>query len=737
MRVDKLLRNQNLLLPLKREVQKFNEFRQRTGPTDQQRTGPTRRGRDHHSICSSLIPQFGLNSPNSSLVREPKGFAMFCIFICLSTFSLQAQSSEYLSFISEEGIHLRWNGSDILPMDGYHVYRRSPGQDWERLTEEPLTRQLKRRQIDQQLGYQAEMFYALFGLDRAQDITEDMYAQLRNNPEAFEWFQLMGTLQPSFGKLLGEIYLDQNVEEGQRYRYRITVLANGQERDLVSTTTLRAGQLDQIPSVEGLQGEGRGEHIRLMWPRQEALQQKGDIISYHVYRSSQGALGPFSKINAYNMLPIQISFDNNNPTGNLDQYLDKYLTPGTSYHYYVRAVNAFGLESSPSVTVSITAGEDQRPLAPVGLESQPYGEGIKLIWERPDSDVEAAWIYEREGERGSFKPTYIPIVDGRNSWLDVDSRKGKHYYYFMEFSTSAGQRSFPSDTIHVYVTDDETPTAPQGLIATSEEGRITLNWQPNPEEDVIGYEIERASNRTFSNREMLNNDVIDNTLFVDVLDRESETTYGYVVYAIDASYNVSPPSEMVKARMPDIVPPQSPDITELIQEGNRIRLSWKANMEEDVASYKIYRRASGERRGPVGETSELTFLDQPTRKTSYSYAMSAIDETGNVSELTEWMTVDFEPVKVIPSPTDGEISVQDGMLFLQWTASGEASVRGYLIARTETDSQERTDIAQLDAQETNFLDDVSSVKEAALYSIQAFDAAWNLSAPLLINYQPE
>ncbi|MEM7373025.1 MAG: hypothetical protein AAF587_30665 [Bacteroidota bacterium] len=658
-------------------------------------------------------------------------------FYLMAIPSVEAQQADYLSFVSEEGIHLRWNGSDILPLDGYHVYRRSPGKNWEKLTDEPLTRHLKRRQIEQQLGYQAELFFALFGLEKPQDITETMYRDLRNDPDAFEWFQLMTTLQPAFGELLGEIFLDNTVQDGQRYRYRITVLANGQEQDLLSTGTLRAGQIDEVPVVDGFQGESKDEHIRLMWPRREELQKAGEVISYHVYRSEQGALGPFERINAYNMLPIQISFGDNSSSDQQDQFMDKYLISGTSYHYYVQAVNAFGIESAPSITVAIRAGEDVRPASALSLEAEAYGEGLRLSWETTDPSVEAAQVYKREGERGGFEMTYLPVSAGKGSWLDVAAQAGKHYYYFVEQVNASGLSSLPSDTIHFYLTDEEAPSAPQGLTAESEEGRIILNWQANPEEDVIGYEIERASNRSFSNREMLNDEMLDKTVFVDVLDRESETTYGYVVYAIDASYNVSPPSEMVQARLPDVVPPQSPDVTELIQEGNSVRLSWKANLEEDMGSYRIYRRASGERRGPVGETSALSFVDQPSRKTSYSYAMSAIDQAGNVSELTEWMTIDFEPVKVIPPPSNGQARVEDGMLLLTWDASPDVSVRGYLIGRSSQELEERTDIAQLAPEEKSYLDEFSSSKEATTYSIQAYDAAWNLSEALIITYQPE
>ena len=71
-----------------------------------------------------------------------------------------------------------------------------------------------------------------------------------------------------------------------------------------------------------------------------------------------------------------------------------------------------------------------------------------------------------------------------------------------------------------------------------------------------------------------------------------------------------------------------------LAEARRIRLVWKASPADDLAGYIVYRRgAEGEfRRVTAQPLTAAEYADSDvTRGVSYSYRVTAVDQTGNES----------------------------------------------------------------------------------------------------------
>ena len=96
--------------------------------------------------------------------------------------------------------------------------------------------------------------------------------------------------------------------------------------------------------------------------------------------------------------------------------------------------------------------------------------------------------------------------------------------------------------------ETEAPATPTGLQATPQSASVTLSWNANTEEDLVGYMILRADEATGEwntiARKIPSNTYIDNGC-------ESGHTYYYAVKAIDRSDNQSAPCDSVRATSKD------------------------------------------------------------------------------------------------------------------------------------------------------------------------------------------
>ena len=105
----------------------------------------------------------------------------------------------------------------------------------------------------------------------------------------------------------------------------------------------------------------------------------------------------------------------------------------------------------------------------------------------------------------------------------------------------------PSESRCVDSFDDEAPAAVTGLTVTPVEGEINLRWEPNGEEDLVGYIVSRRDAGSDTLR-TLTPKPIPETRFTDSTDLMPGQMYTYVVQAVDTRIplpNASEPGEGV------------------------------------------------------------------------------------------------------------------------------------------------------------------------------------------------
>ncbi len=669
--------------------------------------------------------------------------AMLLLLLC-STIAIA--QPKVITFRAESGVHLRWQGVRQPGFAGYHIDRRTPGGQWNRLTTTPLQRATTQQEIERVAGFKTDLYLTLFDAAKPpRDLTAADYDRVltRQNNGLFE---AICVVNPEFGKLLGEVYFDNTLPAGTEAEYRITALVGDAERE-VGISSVVGMEVGTIPPPAGeILGEAGRRTATLRWERDPALLQRGEVITWNIYRA-ENVLGPFEQINTTALLPLSVSSDESPQNQDQQTFSDEYLASGTTYFYHLRAVNVFGMESAPSMAVAITIGSEEIPPPPRSVAAEDFAGAARLTWATPPQgnshgEVAELRIYRidmtaQEKEFRQVSPALSATRFRAGEWVDLSVEEGSQYRYFARTVGANGLESPTSDTVAYRAADATPPAPPTGVVAVADTGSITIRWEPNRERDLLGYQIERSSDDARISRLLLNDSIITATSILDRLPRQSETSYGYVVTAIDRSYNRSKPSAMIFARMPDVAPPTAPTIAGLEVNDGKATVRWMPNSERDVARYRVY-RSNDERRKPqrVGETSGSEFTEPLAGDGRYFYSLSAVDSSGNEGAQSQPVAITYRHQQRPAPPRSVKVERGKEHLQIRWEAP-TAAVAGYVITRIELKSGEKRTIAQPNNTERQFKDwhvDGSAEYE---YIVQSRDSEWRLSEGVAVRVGKE
>jgi len=187
---------------------------------------------------------------------------------------------------------------------------------------------------------------------------------------------------------------------------------------------------------------------------------------------------------------------------------------------------------------------------------------------------------------------------------------------------------------------------PAGIKATVFKDRIEITWNP-PEKNIDqsspphfnGYNIYRLDEAGLAHR--LNSQLVKERKYSD-----KDFLLGEVFrYFLRAVVSDSPPlsesdnSEVIEVLAKDTFAPAVPSGLVSIATEDFISISWNANLEKDLAGYRVWRKMEGEDEHisltplPIQENA---FNDTNVEKNKrYFYAITALDKSGNESPKSE------------------------------------------------------------------------------------------------------
>ncbi|MBA4149074.1 MAG: fibronectin type III domain-containing protein [Verrucomicrobia bacterium] len=214
---------------------------------------------------------------------------------------------------------------------------------------------------------------------------------------------------------------------------------------------------------------------------------------------------------------------------NTTAYNSTGLTANTTYYYVVRASNAGGSSANSNQASATTL--QSPPAAPSGSSASAVSSSqINLSW-TDNSANESNFIVARSTTSGGPYTDIATLGANVTSYNNTGLSAGTTYYYVVRAS-NAGGASANSNQASAQ-TLPPPPTAPSGLAATAiDSTQINLSWTDNSSNED-GFIIARSTTSGGPYTDIVS--VVANTTSYSDLGRTENTTYFYVVRAVNAS----------------------------------------------------------------------------------------------------------------------------------------------------------------------------------------------------------
>lgn len=294
--------------------------------------------------------------------------------------------------------------------------------------------------------------------------------------------------------------------------------------------------------------------------------------------------------------------------------------------------------------------------------------------------------------------------------------------YIIRFASSGNGTAY-FDNVQATALDLEAPTNPKNLkVNDVSSDSVSLSWEAATDNvGVMGYLVYRDNQliQTVTGADLA---YTDNGLTED-------TTYTYEVRAVDQAGNVSVASNAVTARtkLASSSPPAVPlnlKVTSVTTDS--VSLSWESATDSiDVIGYIIY-RDNQLIQGVIG-AEEVAYTDIGLMEdTMYTYQVRAVDQAGNISEMSNTVTARTKSAEDLTPPTPPlNLRIDDvttNSVSLSWEAAiDDVGVTGYHVYRDDQLIQ------TLSGTELSYIDTGLMEATTYTYKIRAVDQAGNLS----------
>jgi fibronectin type 3 domain-containing protein len=221
--------------------------------------------------------------------------------------------------------------------------------------------------------------------------------------------------------------------------------------------------------------------------------------------------------------------------------------------------------------------------------------------------------------------TQAHVIPGRGL-IGIERR------YSISFETSESRISLPSNVVALAVVD--VPGGGAAPEATVDQGRVRLDWvEPPARADLVGgYRVYRLG-------ELLTPEPIGDTRFDDVA-FEAGARYRYTVVGVRRVGTRLIEGVLyrdVEVTAVDRVPPETPTGLRIVPYDGGVFVQWEPGAATDIVRYLVYRRNGPEAEFGIANTDEqaIPFFPDPGYRPGFQYAVSAVDQAGNRSPISE------------------------------------------------------------------------------------------------------
>lgn len=566
-----------------------------------------------------------------------------------------------------DSIVLRWAAKEFAPWRlalqyGYCITRSSdePNSPVDTLEHRfmPLTlEQMQQRFLptDSMAGMAAQMMWKqgntlesamqnakATGHGNGMSAVMDLYDEQQTR---YAYALLIAEFRGDLAEAMGMRYTDRNVVPGRHYTYEVTPLIPSDElianSDMVELDNIKYVHPAYEPEISD--STSSGKDIIIYWPLNE-----GGYTAYDIERRKPG--GEWKRLNNR---PF-ITYNSDDRPVYQNQYTDKVEELGT-YEYRIRGYDSFA-ETGPWSPVHTAHLGDIIPPMPPTITFMSVDRSDKVdvfvdihfFKDSLEADLVGYKIYYyNEMTSTEWLPLHDDIIPPTDTVKRVqinDLPSGMVIICSVDKAGNMGS-SMPKPIV---LEDVVPPAAPTDLRYTMRpDGIVVLQWAPNQERDVRGYQLYAANDTTHAWQQVKGLGVIRDTIAHDttVVTGLNQRYIYYRLKAVDYAGNSSEFSDILQVQRLSYDKPIACVIDSVWQNDSTVFLDWRTQGEHNVIAYRLYRRQKGENSpwiiAQVIDANKVTgnivhTEDQPPidRKNRYFYAIEAVSTAHIVSDLS-------------------------------------------------------------------------------------------------------
>ena len=135
---------------------------------------------------------------------------------------------------------------------------------------------------------------------------------------------------------------------------------------------------------------------------------------------------------------------------------------------------------------------------------------VQLTWNANNSKVNHFHVY-RLVAGDPLPPNLQPIAEPKKTkYSDYAIQPGLTYRYWVTAVDRSGQSSGPSNTVDVKTFSNAPPAAPQGVQAWAIDPGVSIDWLPNTDKNLAGYNVYEPKGNRGNWRKLNSQPVMDN-----------------------------------------------------------------------------------------------------------------------------------------------------------------------------------------------------------------------------------
>jgi len=423
-----------------------------------------------------------------------------------------------------------------------------------------------------------------------------------------------------------EFYVDGKLKTHTKYSYRLEAIDFfGSPSALSNPIMIVLKDLDPPKSPDSIYNTLDGKKVTIKWKKKK---KEEDLLGYNIYRTNKNDTD-FTKLNK-EIVALNDSI---------------FVDIAPRFSSYMYAVSCMDKDSNETVSnpFHVEVFDNEPPLKPVNLTIQADSGRLFLRWNKnTEEDLKGYLIYRTINK--NTEDTYVkmtPTTLKENIYTDVLPKNIKNKFLYKVVAVDKSLNRSPYSEFAIARMPDVTaPNAPfLKTVSINDKKQINVEWMPNPEPDLAGYNIYRKNVQdSLSLFKKLNVKTVDRSSF-RYTDRyaEEDILYEYFLEAVDSSGNISKNSNHHKVKRKKDEEKNKIKITQFevdyIARRKQVMLKWKLKNDADLKGSVVYKLKPGETvfspiSGPLDEM-DLSDTDVSAGE-NYTYQLRVYDQKGDI-----------------------------------------------------------------------------------------------------------